>query len=115
MTSGIISALNRTIQGLTDFSIGSVIQTDAAINPGNSGGPLLNTQGQVIGVNSQIESQSRSSSGVGFAIPSNLVQHVAQSLIQNGDVNYSYLDRGGAIDLSYIEALDLQIMRAASW
>jgi S1-C subfamily serine protease len=108
MTSGIISALDRTIQGLTDFSIGSVIQTDAAINPGNSGGPLLNLQGQVIGVNSQIESQSRSSSGIGFAIPSNLVQRVAQALIESGNVDYSYLGiQGGPIDLYTIEALNL--------
>ncbi len=91
LTSGIVSALDRTIQGLTDFSVGSVIQTDAAINPGNSGGPLLNLQGQVIGVNSQIASQSRSSSGVGFAIPSNLVKKVADQLIANGKVSYSLL------------------------
>ncbi len=76
MTTGIISALDRSIRGLTQFSIGSVIQTDAAINPGNSGGPLLNLQGEVIGVNSQIMSESRSNSGIGFAIPSNLVQRV---------------------------------------
>ena len=108
MTSGIVSALNRVIEGLTDFSIGSVIQTDAAINPGNSGGPLVNLQGQVIGVNSQIISRTRSSSGIGFAVPSNLVQRVAQSLIETGDVDYSYLGiGGGAIDLSYIEALNL--------
>ena len=108
MTSGIVSALDRTIQGLTDFSIGSVIQTDAAINPGNSGGPLLNLQGQVIGVNSQIESQSRSNSGIGFAIPSNLVQRVAQALIETGNVDYSYLGiQGGSVDLTTIETLNL--------
>jgi 2-alkenal reductase len=109
MTSGIVSALDRVIEGLNaNFSIGSVIQTDAAINPGNSGGPLVNLQGEVIGVNSQIISRTRSSSGIGFAVPSNLVQRVAQSLIETGDVDYSYLGiGGGAIDLSYIEALDL--------
>ena len=108
MTTGIISALQRTIQGLNEFSIGSVIQTDAAINPGNSGGPLLNLNGQVIGVNSQISSESRSNSGVGYAIPSNLVARVAQSLIETGEVEYSYLGISGvSVSLDVIEAFDL--------
>ena len=109
LTSGVISALDRTIQGLTQFSIGSVIQTDAAINPGNSGGPLFNLHGEVIGVNSQIESQVRASSGVGFAIPSNLVQRVAQELIDHGSVAYSYLGISGGpdVNLSLIETLQL--------
>jgi len=108
MTTGIISALDRTIQGLTDFSIGSVIQTDAAINPGNSGGPLLNLNGEVIGVNSQIISQTRSNSGIGFAIPSNLVARVAKSLIETGKMEYSYMGiSGGDISLSLIESLGL--------
>ena len=66
LTSGIVSAINRSIRGLSDFSTGDVIQTDTAINPGNSGGPLLNLDGQVVGVNTQILSSSRSSSGVGL-------------------------------------------------
>lgn len=108
LTTGIVSALDRTIEGLTGYSIGSVIQTDAAINPGNSGGPLVNLQGQVVGVNSQIESQTRSNSGIGFAIPSNLTQRVAQDLIADGSVDYSYLGiQGGSVNLSVIEALDL--------
>jgi S1-C subfamily serine protease len=108
LTSGIVSALDRTIQGLTDFSIGGVIQTDASINPGNSGGPLLDLNGHVIGVNSQIISQAGSSSGVGFSIPSNLTQRVAQQLIDNGFVQYSYLGiRGGDTPIDYIEALGL--------
>ncbi len=105
LTTGIISALDRTIQGLTDFSVGSVIQTDAAINPGNSGGPLLNLQGEIIGVNSQILSQTRSSSGVGFAIPSNLVKRVANDLISKGKVDYSLLGIASTAD-DYI-TLDL--------
>jgi 2-alkenal reductase len=108
LTSGIISALERTIQGLSDYSIGSVIQTDAAINPGNSGGPLLNMQGQVIGVNSQIISESRSSAGIGFAIPSNLVQRVASELVETGTVNYSFMGiNGDEVTLSRIEQLGL--------
>ena len=108
MTSGIISALERTIQGLTTFSIGGVIQTDAPINPGNSGGPLLDLEGRVVGVNSQIVSASGSSAGVGFAVPSNLVQKVAQALIEDGFVNYSYLGiAGGDVTLAVMEALDL--------
>lgn len=108
MTTGIISALNRTIQGLGDYSIGSVIQTDAAINPGNSGGPLVNLQGEVIGVNAQIISQTRSNTGIGFAIPVNLVKRVVPSLIETGEVSYSYLGiSGGRVTLAQIEALNL--------
>jgi 2-alkenal reductase len=108
MTTGIISALERTIQGLSNFSIGSVIQTDAAINPGNSGGPLLNLRGEVIGVNSQIISEARINSGVGFAIPSNLVRRVSEALIERGSVDYSYLGiQGGDVYLGLIEALNL--------
>ena len=109
MTTGIISALNRSIRGLNqNYSIGSVIQTDAAINPGNSGGPLLNLSGQVIGVNAQILSQTRSNSGIGFAIPSNLTQRVAQSLMETGTMEYSYLGiEGTDVNLYYIEALGL--------
>ena len=109
LTSGIVSAIDRTIQGLTQFSIGSVIQTDAAINPGNSGGPLFNLQGEVIGVNSQIVSRSRSNSGVGFAVPSNLVKRVATELIETGSVDYSFLGISGGPDLNLnlIETLNL--------
>ena len=108
LTSGIISAVDRTIQGLTEFSIGGVIQTDASINPGNSGGPLINLDGEVIGVNSQIISGARSSSGVGFAIPANLTQRVADSLIEHGEMTYSYLGISGFdVNLSAIESLDL--------
>lgn len=108
LTEGIISALGRTIQGLTDFSVGGVIQTDTAINPGNSGGPLLDAEGRVIGVNSQILSGSGSNSGVGFAIPGNLTQRVARELIDNGYVSYSYLGiSGGNVNLRLLNALGL--------
>lgn len=108
LTTGVVSALGRTIDGLGQFQIGSVIQTDAAINPGNSGGPLLNLNGEVVGVNSQIISRTRSNSGIGFAVPSNLVARVATSLIENGRVDYSFLGiSGGDVTLGLIEALGL--------
>lgn len=108
LTTGIISALDRTIRGGTSFSIGGAIQTDASINPGNSGGPLLDLQGRVIGVNSQIVSATRSSAGIGFAIPANLTQRVATALIEQGFVEYSFLGiSGGDVNLSLIEALEL--------
>ena len=108
LTRGIISALDRTIGGLTQFSIGGVIQTDAAINPGNSGGPLLNEAGEVIGINSQIRSESGSNSGVGFAIPSNLARRVAAELIETGRARYSYLGiSGGDVTLPIIEQFNL--------
>jgi S1-C subfamily serine protease len=76
VTSGIVSALHRQISGTDNATITNAIQTDAAINHGNSGGPLLNAQGQVIGVNSQIDSESGGSDGVGFAVPSSAVKQL---------------------------------------
>ncbi len=109
MTAGIISALNRIISGFNEgFSIGGAIQTDAPINPGNSGGPLLNLNGEVIGVNAQIRSETRSNSGIGFAIPSNLVRRVAEDIINTGRVNYAYIGiRGTSVSLGIMEALNL--------
>jgi 2-alkenal reductase len=100
LTSGIVSALDRTINGLGSYQIGAVIQTDAPINPGNSGGPLLNLEGQVIGVNAQIISEDRANSGVGFAIPSNLAVRVLQDLRTTGKVEYSYLGVRNIEDLT---------------
>jgi putative serine protease PepD len=91
VTSGIVSALNRTIQAPNNFTISGAIQTDAAINHGNSGGPLLDADGNVIGINAQIESDSGGNDGVGFAIPSATVQRVAQQLISSGKVAHAYL------------------------
>jgi putative serine protease PepD len=91
LTSGIVSALNRTISAPNNFSISGAIQTDAPINHGNSGGPLLNSDGQVIGVNAQIESDSGGNDGVGFAIPSNAVKSVADTIISGGKVEHAYL------------------------
>ncbi len=91
LTSGIISALNRTISAPNNFSISGAIQTDAPINHGNSGGPLLSSSGQVIGVNAQIESDSGGNDGVGFAIPSDAVKSVADTIIAGGKVQHAYL------------------------
>lgn len=91
LSVGVISANDRTIQSLSEFSIDNAIQTDASINPGNSGGPLLDASGDVIGINQQIESSSGSNSGVGFAIPIDVVKHSLDALRENGVVNYAYL------------------------
>jgi putative serine protease PepD len=91
VTTGIVSALDRTIQAPNNFTISGAIQTDAAINHGNSGGPLLDSSGHVIGINAQIESDSGGNDGVGFAIPSSMIQRVAQDLISGGKVAHAYL------------------------
>ena len=92
ITTGIISALNRDITSPNGFPISGVLQTDAAINPGNSGGPLLDANGRVIGVNSQIAaSDSRQSSGVGFAVPVDTVKEVVPQLLENGEIKRAYL------------------------
>ena len=91
MTSGIVSAINRTITAPNNYSISGAIQTDAAINHGNSGGPLLNMSGDVIGINAQIESDSGGNDGVGFAIPADAAKNVATTLIAGGKVQHAYL------------------------
>jgi serine protease Do len=94
VTQGIISATHRT--GITDPNdYQDFLQTDAPINPGNSGGPLLNLQGQVVGVNSAILSQSGGFEGIGFAIPSNMATHVAQELITSGKVERGWIGLSG--------------------
>ncbi len=96
LTQGIVSALDRSLQNENSFSIPELIQTDAAINPGNSGGPLLDADGRVIGVNTAIMSESRSASGVGFAIPSNTVRRIVPYLIAEGSYAHSWLGIAGA-------------------
>jgi len=86
LTTGIVSALGREIQAPSNRKIRGVIQTDAAINPGNSGGPLLNSLGQLVGVNTAIYSPSGASAGIGFAIPVNTVKDVVPQLIAYGRV-----------------------------
>jgi S1-C subfamily serine protease len=91
VTSGIVSALHREMKAPNRFTITDSIQTDAAINHGNSGGPLLNAQGKVVGVNSQIESNSGGNDGVGFAVPSTTIATIVPRLISNGKVEHAYL------------------------
>jgi putative serine protease PepD len=91
VTAGIVSALQREITAPNGFAIDEVIQTDAAINHGNSGGPLLNADGAVIGVNSQIESESGGNVGIGFAVPINLVKDVVSQLLEHGKVEHAYM------------------------
>lgn len=108
MTKGIISAKGRTIRVEQGFSIPNVIQTDAAINPGNSGGPLLNKYGEVVGVNTAIDTQTGTFSGVGFAVPVNTVKRVIPSLISSGDHNHPYIGvRGLNIGPDIAEEMDL--------
>jgi S1-C subfamily serine protease len=91
LSVGVISATNRDIDSLTQFKIGGAIQTDAAINHGNSGGPLLNAHGQVIGINSQIESTGGGGEGVGFAVPVDMAKRSLRLLRSRGHVDYAYL------------------------
>src|SRR4051794_12664734 len=110
VTSGIVSALQRQIQAPNGFSISDVIQTDAAINPGNSGGPLIDGAGEVIGINSQIESQSGGNEGVGFAVPIKTAADVASQLENGGQVHQAYLGiSGGDITPEIAHALNLPV------
>ena len=109
MTSGIISAVGRTINPTdSNFSVPRVIQHDAATNPGNSGGPLLNREGEVIGINTQIISETGAFSGVGLAIPINLAKLVAPALIDDGHYEYPYIGiRGATVRPDVAVAMDL--------
>ena len=89
LTVGVVSAIGRTSLGINDYE--DFIQTDAAINPGNSGGPLLNLDGEVVGMNTAIFSQSGGHLGVGFAIPSNLARVIAEQIVDNGGVVRGYI------------------------
>lgn len=96
LTSGVISQMGRVLPNdITGYSISNIIQTDAAINPGNSGGPLLNSKGELVGMNTAIFSNTGVYSGVGFAIPSNMVQKVVSSLLINGSYEHPYMGISG--------------------
>ncbi len=109
MTSGIISAVGRTINPSdSNFSVPRVVQHDAATNPGNSGGPLLNRKGEVVGINTQIISETGGFSGVGLAIPVNLAKLVAPSLIAQGRYEYPFIGiRGVSVSPDIARAMDL--------
>jgi S1-C subfamily serine protease len=111
VTAGIISSLGRTLpRDDSDFQIAEVIQTDAAINPGNSGGPLLDSQGRVIGVNTAIRSLSGVNSGVGFAIPVDVVRRVVPELIAQGRYRHPWVGvTGSTITPEMVERLELPV------
>ena len=95
MTSGIVSQMGRLLPQETGYSIPDVIQTDAAINPGNSGGPLINMKGEVVGINTAIQSATGEFSGIGFAVPSNTVKKVVPVLIQDGEFKHPWMGISG--------------------
>jgi S1-C subfamily serine protease len=112
VTSGIVSALQRQIEAPNGYSIDNVIQTDAAINPGNSGGPLINGAGEVIGINSQIETGGGTDGnvGIGFAIPINTAKEVIHELETKGSVEHAYLGiSGGTITPQLAQTFNLPV------
>ena len=113
MTSGIISQLGRLLPSQdSGFSIPDVIQTDAAINPGNSGGPLINMRGQVIGINTAIQSTTGEFTGVGFAVPSNTISKIVPILIEEGNYHHPWLGiTGRDIDPDLANVLNLNEAR----
>ena len=110
MTSGIVSQIGRLLPNQdSGFSIPDVIQTDAAINPGNSGGPLLNMKGEVIGINTAIQSISGGNTGIGFAVPSNTALKIVPSLIEDGEYNHPWIGISGRdIDPDLARVLELK-------
>jgi 2-alkenal reductase len=112
MTTGIISALGRVVPRDGGFSLPQLIQTDAAINPGSSGGPLLDSRGQVVGVNTLIYSTSGSNAGIGFAVPVNAVKRVVPALIAEGRYADPWLGISGlSLSPMIAEALELSVDR----
>jgi S1-C subfamily serine protease len=110
LTTGVISALGRTVQTSQTTFIDQAIQTDAAINRGNSGGPLINSHGEVIGINSAIYTPTGTTAGIGFAIPINTAKRIAHDLITDGRVHQAYLGVSSyAVGGGLAEALDLPV------
>jgi S1-C subfamily serine protease len=111
VTTGVISSLGRTLSRTdSNFAIAEVIQTDAAINPGNSGGPLLDSAGKVIGVNTAIASDSGVNSGVGFAVPVDIVKRVVPDLIAGGQYQHTWIGISGrSLSPEIVEASDLTV------
>jgi 2-alkenal reductase len=111
VTTGVISSLSRTLpREDSQFQIAELIQTDAAINPGNSGGPLLDSQGRVIGINTAITSVTGTNSGVGFAVPVDIVKRVVPDLIALGHYRHPWIGvRGNPITPEMVSAMDLPV------
>ncbi len=109
MTSGIVSQLGRLLPSGAGYSIPDVIQTDAAINPGNSGGPLLNMRGEMVGINTAIQSATGEFTGVGFAIPSQTVAKIIPTLIEKGEYKHPWIGISGRdIDPDMAKVLELK-------
>ena len=109
MTSGIISQMGRLLPSDSGYSIPDVIQTDAAINPGNSGGPLINMKGEVVGINTAIQSVTGEFSGIGFAVPSNTVKKIVPVLIEDGEFKHPWMGISGTdVDPELAEMRDLK-------
>ena len=109
MTSGIVSQIGRLLPQDTGYSIPNVIQTDAAINPGNSGGPLFNMKGEVVGINTAIQSATGEFTGVGFAVPSNTVKKVVPVLIKDGEFKHPWMGISGTdVDPELAEMRNLE-------
>ena len=114
LSVGVVSALDRTIESLTSFSISGAIQTDAAINHGNSGGPLVDAHGRVVGVNSQIRSTGGGGEGVGFAVPVETVKRSLDQLRDKGEATYAYLGvQTVSLFPQLVERFDLPVKRGA--
>jgi len=114
LSVGVVSAIDRAIDSLTDFKISGAIQTDAAINPGNSGGPLVDGRGRVIGVNQQIKSRSGGGEGVGFAVPADVVSRSLAGLREEGKVRYAYLGvQSVPLYPQLVERFDLPVKQGA--
>jgi len=111
ITAGVVSQVGRMLTTESGYPIPGVIQIDAAINPGNSGGPLLDFNGRVVGITTAIVSQTGSFSGIGFAIPSNLVQRVAEGLIENGEYKHPWIGISGE-DVDYEIAEEMGLKKA---
>ena len=109
MTSGIVSQIGRLLPSGSGYSIPDVIQTDAAINPGNSGGPLLNMRGEIVGINTAIQSATGEFTGVGFAIPSQTVAKIIPTLVEDGEYKHPWIGISGRdIDPDMAKVLNLQ-------
>jgi S1-C subfamily serine protease len=114
LSIGVSSAVDRTIESLTSFSISGAFQTDAAINPGNSGGPLVDGDGRVIGINQQIKSTSGGGEGVGFAVPIDAIKRSIGMLRETGEARYAYLGVS-SVELypQLVDRFDLDVAKGA--